>query len=276
MYINAKTKKIIYENVNNALKEDFIKNDITSDLISSRKKGFGKIIFRESGVLFGIHWVNEVFRQIDPTIKIKWKVKDGRPVKRNQTVCEIEGSIKSILKGERTSLNFLQTLSATSTLAEKFHRKIKNKKISLLHTRKTIPSLRFAQNHACTEIGCKAHRLNLSESILIKENNLKMLGDLEVIIKKAKKFKVPIIVEAKTIKDVEYLSKLKINRILLDNFSISDLKKSLKIVKSIPVEVSGNITLKNITSYALKGVSHISIGSLTKNIYAIDMSLLIQ
>ncbi|MEC9205929.1 MAG: carboxylating nicotinate-nucleotide diphosphorylase [Pseudomonadota bacterium] len=276
MYINARIRKIIFEHVSSALKEDCVKEDITSNLISPKKRGVGKIIFREPGILFGTHWVNEVFRQIDPKVKIKWRIKDGKPVKKSQVICEIIGSIKSILKGERTSLNFLQTLSSTSTLAKQFLNKIKNKNISLLHTRKTIPGLRFAQNFACTEIGCSAHRLTLSESILIKENHIKVIDDLSDIIEKAKKFKVPIIVEARTIKDVKNLSKLKINRILLDNFSISNLKKSLKIAKSIPIEVSGNITLRNISSYALKGVSHMSIGSLTKNICAIDMSLLIQ
>ena len=276
MIISHRIRKILHHHVKIALKEDAIKKDITSNLIPSKRKAFAKIIFRESGVLFGTHWVNEVFKQIDSKLKVKWKIKDGKPVRKGQVVCEIIGSAKSILKSERTALNFLQTLSSTCTLARKFIDKIKNKKITLLHTRKTIPGLRDAQNYACMEIGCKAHRLTLSESILIKENHIKVIDDLAATIDKAKKYQKPIIVEAKTIKDVEFLNKLKINRILLDNFSVLDLKNSLRIIKSIPVEISGNITLKNINNFALKGVSYISVGSLTKNIHAIDISLLIQ
>ena len=145
-----------------------------------------------------------------------------------------------------------------------------------MHTRKTIPGWRHALSAACVEMGCIPHRLNLSESILIKENHLKMIDDLNKFIIKAKKTKKSIIIETKNLRDLEVLDKLNVDRILLDNFSIKNLKNALKIVKNTPIEVSGNITLKNIKQYALQGVSFISIGSLTKNIKAIDISLLLQ
>ena len=276
MIINYRIKNIIANHVKDALIEDNVKKDITSHLIPSKKKAFAKIIFREPGVLFGTHWVNEVFKTVDSKLKVKWKLKDGNTVRKNQVVCEITGSAKSILKGERVSLNFLQTLSSTCTIAKEFINKVKNKKITLLHTRKTIPGFRYAQNCACLEAGCESHRLSLSESILIKDNHLRIIDNLSDFIIKLRRYKKPIIVEAKTIKDVKFLSKLDIDRILLDNFNLTRLKQSLKIIKSIPVEISGNITLKNINHYARKGVSYISIGSLTKNIHALDMSLLIR
>ena len=276
MKINKKIKKVIQSDVRTALHEDGVKNDITSNLISSKKNASAKIIFKEQGFLFGTHWVNEVCRQINSKIKLTWKVKDGKNVKKDQVVCNIKGNGKSILKAERTILNFLQTLSSTTTLAKKFVKKIQNKKLILLHTRKTIPGLRIGQSCACIEAGCKPHRMSLSESILIKENHLKLIDDLDSFIKEIRRYKKPIIVEAKTFQEIKLLSKMKIDRILLDNFTVNKLKKSLKILRSIPVEVSGNITLNNINQYALKGVTHISIGALTKNIHALDLSLLIQ
>ena len=271
-----KLKKVISNHIKLSLKEDEVNNDITSKIINSRKKSLAKIIFKESNTFYGIDWANEVFKQIDSNLKIKWKIKDGKFIKKGTVICEIYGRTISILKSERTVLNYLQILSSTCSLAKKFSEKLRNKKILLLHTRKTIPSLRDGQNLACLEVGFKAHRLNLSESILIKENHLKVIGDLEYFLKQARKFKKPIIIEAKTIKDVRILSKYKFDRILLDNFKPNEIKKCLKIIKSIPIEISGNISINNINRYELPGISYISIGAVTKNICSIDMSLLIQ
>jgi len=276
MRLSSKQKKIMQDNIRLSLAEDEAKNDITSKLISTKKIATAKIIFKESSILFGTFWVDEVFKRIDPVLKIKWKNKDGDFINKGQTVCVISGKAKSILIAERTALNYLQTLSAVSTYVKKYINKIKNKNITLLHTRKTIPGLRYALSAACVEMGCMPHRLNLSESILIKENHLKMIDDLNKFIIKAKKTKNFIIIETKNLRDLEVLDKLNVDRILLDNFSIKNLKNALKVVKNTPIEVSGNITLKNIKQYALRGVSFISIGSLTKNIKATDISLLLQ
>ena len=276
MKLSSKQRKIIQDNIKLSLAEDETKNDITSKLISTKKIATAKIIFKESGVLFGTFWADEVFKRIDPALKIKWKSKDGGFINKGRTVCVISGKAKSILIAERTALNYLQTLSAVSTYVKKYINKIKNKNITLLHTRKTIPGWRYALSAACVEMGCMPHRLNLSESILIKENHLKMIDDLNKFIIKAKKTKKSIIIETKNLRDLEVLDKLNVDRILLDNFSIKNLKNALKIVKNTPIEVSGNITLKNIKQYALQGVSFISVGSLTKNIKAIDISLLLQ
>ena len=276
MRLSSKQKKIMQDNIKLSLAEDDTKNDITSKLISTKKIATAKIIFKESSILFGTFWVDEVFKRIDPALKIKWKSKDGDFINKGQTVCVISGKAKSILIAERTALNYLQTLSAVSTYVKKYINKIKNKNITLLHTRKTIPGLRYALSAACVEMGCIPHRLNLSESILIKENHLKMIDDLNKFIIKAKKAKKFIIIETKNLRDLEVFDKLNVDRILLDNFSIKNLKNALKVVKNTPIEISGNITLKNIKQYALQGVSFISIGSLTKNIKAVDISLLLQ
>ncbi|MBT7236293.1 MAG: nicotinate-nucleotide diphosphorylase, partial [Gammaproteobacteria bacterium] len=213
---------------------------------------------------------------VDSKIRIKWHFNDGDSVNKGEAAASISGSVKSILIGERVALNFLQTLSGVSSSVNKYQAKISNKNIKLLYTRKVLPGWRYAINYACQIMGCFAHRKNLSESVLIKENHLKIIDDLEDFVRRAKKLRKPIIAEAKTPHEASILAKLDIERILLDNFSMTNLKKALTKIKKTPVEVSGNINLNNINKYAVKGVSFISIGSITKNIDVIDISLLIQ
>jgi nicotinate-nucleotide pyrophosphorylase (carboxylating) len=275
MKINKIDKELLTQHIKSSLIEDHCNNDITSSLLNVKKVS-AKLIFKESGILCGKKWVDEVFKTIDPNIKIKWNFNDGDIIYKGGNLGIISGDIKSILKGERIALNFLQTLSGVSSLAKKYQDKIKGKNIKLLYTRKTIPGWRYAINYACQIMGCYAHRKNLSESILIKENHLKTIDDPVEFIRKAKKLKTPIIVEAKTLREIVIFKNLEVDRILLDNFSIIRLKKALAITKGIPIEVSGNINLANINKYAIEGISFISIGSITKNIKVIDISLLIQ
>ena len=275
MKINKIDKELLTQHIKSSLIEDHCNNDITSSLLNIKKVS-AKLIFKESGILCGKKWVDEVFKTIDPNIKIKWNFNDGDIIYKGGNLGIISGNIKSILKGERIALNFLQTLSGVSSLAKKYQDKIKGKNIKLLYTRKTIPGWRYAINYACQIMGCYAHRKNLSESILIKENHLKAIDDPVEFIRKAKELKTSIIVEAKTLREIVIFKNLEVDRILLDNFSIIRLKKALAITKGIPIEVSGNINLANINKYAIEGVSFISIGSITKNIKVIDISLLIQ
>lgn len=275
MKISASDIKILKSHVKLALLEDQIKNDVTTKIIPNSNVS-AKIIFKQDGILYGKFWVDEVFNQIDSSLKIKWLNKDGDLIKKNKNICIISGKIRSILKGERTALNFLQTLSGISSIVKKYQDQIDNKHIQLLHTRKILPGWRYAVNSACEIMNCKAHRLDLSQSILIKENHLKGINNLDSIIAAARKQKKIIIVEAKTLNEVKDLMAYNIDRVLLDNFSLVQLKKSLRFIKNIPVEVSGNINLRNIKKYAIKGVDYISVGSITKNIEAIDISLLVQ
>ena len=275
MKIDKIDKKLLLQHIKSSLIEDRCDNDITSSLLNIKKVS-AKLIFKEPGILCGKKWVDEVFQTIDSNIDIKWNFNDGDIIRKGEILGIISGDIKSILKGERIALNFLQTLSGVSSLAKKYQDKVKGKNVKLLYTRKTIPGWRYAINYACQIMGCYAHRKNLSESILIKENHLKAIDDPTKFIRKAKKLKTPIVVEAKTLREIVIFKNLEVDRILLDNFSIIKLKKALAITKGIPIEVSGNINLSNINKYAIKGISFISIGSITKNIKVIDISLLIQ
>ncbi|MDB4089998.1 carboxylating nicotinate-nucleotide diphosphorylase [Gammaproteobacteria bacterium] len=276
MKIDKVDKKLLEKHISSALIEDCFNNDVTSSLLLNTKKSTAKLIFKERGILCGKQWVNEVFKKVDSKIRIKWHFNDGDSVNKGEAAATISGSIKSILIGERVALNFLQTLSGVSSSVNKYQAKISNKNIQLLYTRKVLPGWRYAINYACQIMGCFAHRKNLSESVLIKENHLKIIDDLEDFVKRAKKLRKPIIAEAKTPHEASVLENLDIDRILLDNFSIANLKKALATIKKTPIEVSGNISLVNINKYAMKGVSFISIGSITKNIDVIDISLLIQ
>ena len=276
MIFNSKEKKILTDQVKTALIEDQVMDDLTCRAIKIQNKSIAKVIFKESGILCGKHWVDEVFKIIDKKVKIKWHYKDGDHIKKGNKIATVTGNGVSILKGERVALNYLQTLSGISTIVKRYKDRLGNKKIKLLHTRKTVPGLRNAISYACEIMGCNAHRYDLSKSILIKENHLRLIKDLDNYLTKVKKFKKPIIMEARNLNDVKRANKYNLDRILLDNFTLTQIKKAIKITNKIPIEISGNINIKNIRKYAIPGVSYISIGALTKNIKAIDISLLLQ
>jgi len=273
--LTATEKKLLQIHVQSSLSEDCVKKDITSSLLNKIEVS-AVIIFKEEGVLCGIDWVNEVFKKVNSKIKIKWLYKDGDFIKKNKTVCIIKGNNKSILTAERTALNFLQTLSGICSNIKKYQDQIKNKNIKLLYTRKIVPGWKYAIGNICSLMCCKPHRSNLQESILIKENHLKFIKNIEQYVRIAKKSKKLIIAEAKTLSELKLFNNLKLNRILLDNFTPNQVKKAVKLYKSTPIEISGNITIKNIKNYAIKGVSFISVGALTKNIHALNISLLVR
>jgi len=273
--LTAAEKKLLQIHVQSSLSEDYVKKDVTSNLLNTEEIS-AVIIFKEAGVLCGIDWINEVFKKVNSKIKIKWLYKDGSFIKKNKTVCIIKGDNKSILAAERSALNFLQTLSGISSNIKKYQDQIKNKNIKLLYTRKIVPGWKYAIDNICRLMHCKPHRYNLQESILIKENHLKFIKNIEAYIRAAKKSKKLVIAEAKTLSELKTFNNLKLNRILLDNFTPSQVKKAIKLSKNTPIEVSGNITIKNIKNYAIKGVSFISVGALTKNIHALNISLLVR
>jgi len=216
---------------------------------------------------------------LDPKIKIKWFIKEGEIVKKNQRLCEISGKTRPILTGERVALNFLQTLSATSTTTHQYVEAIANTHAEIFDTRKTIPGLRIAQKYAVTMGGGNNQRLGLFDQILIKENHIKsskIMDDLlSLSLKYAKNKDVQI--EVESLDQLEKAIEIGFKNILLDNFSIKSLKKAVLLNKKRAVlEASGNITLKNVKKIALTGVNRISLGSLTKNIKAIDFSMKIE
>ena len=261
-------------NIKNALKEDLGSSDITTNLLANDLKGQAKIKIKESAIFCGKSWVEECFRQIDKNIKITWLIKDGDRARKNQTVCILDGFFKSILKGERVALNFLQLLSGTATSTAYLKSLIKNSPTKLFDTRKTIPGLRIAQKYAVQVGGGNNQRIGLFDQILLKENHKTAFGSIKKMLINIDNLK-NVQVEVESIKEfIEALS-FGSKNILLDNFSIEELKKVVQLNNGQALlEASGNINEKNIIKYAKTGVDRISIGAITKNIKSIDYSML--
>ena len=272
-------KEAIDINVVSAIDEDIKNLDKTSVLISSKFNALAEIKAKEKGVLCGIPWVEKTYKKIDPKLKFTWLVEEGGIFKKNQKICKIHGNFNSLLTGERIALNFLQTLSATATITRTFVNKIKTTSTILLDTRKTLPGLRIAQKYAVKIGGGMNQRLGLYDEILIKENHIKSVGSIEKILQKMNtNQKISNYqVEVENLKQLQLAIKLGAKNILLDNFSISSTKKAVEINHHFAtLEVSGNININNILDYAKTGVNRISVGAITKNIEAIDFSMIIN
>ena len=263
------------EHIKLALREDQYKKDVTTKLLLLKKDCKAILKAKETFYIYGLNWFKDVFKQVDKKTKVKTLINDGAYVKNNEIIAEIYGSNHSLLRSERVALNYLQTMSGTYDLCIRFKKRVKNKKIKILHTRKTIPLFRRPLRDACVAAGCMSHREDLSAAVLIKENHLQFAKDPNLLIQKAIKNNKTVVVEAKTLKFAKSLSRLKIDRILLDNFTSVMLKEFLSYKLKIKIEVSGSISLDNINRFALKGVDYISIGALTKNIESKDLSMLI-
>ena len=259
-----------------AISEDIGDGDLTSSLLGDKMID-AEIVCRENAVICGVEFANLCFLSIDRNIQIDWSVADGSEVNSGEVICRISGPAKNIVTAERVALNFLQLLSATSTKTAELVRLIRGTKAKLLDTRKTIPGLRRAQKYAVKCGGGVNHRMGLYDCVMLKENHILAIGSLEASIKNAvNKFpKIPIIVEVESLHELQSaLSMRDINRVLCDNFSIEDLREAVKISSGIyPLEVSGGMNENNILQYAETGVDFISIGSLTKDIKSIDLSL---
>ena len=278
--INKKTLiEAIQTNVKMAIQEDIGNIDLSAQLIEAKSTAVAYVKAKESALIAGIPWFNATFLMLDPKIKIKWLVKEGEIVKKNQRLCEIYGNAKSILSGERVALNFLQTLSSTSTITHQYVKAIANTYTGIFDTRKTIPGLRIAQKYAVAIGGGNNQRIGLFDQILIKENHItsaKKVDDLLSLALKYSKSK-DIQIEVENLDQFKKFIELGFRNILLDNFNIKDLKKAVLLNKKRAIlEASGNITLKNVKKIALTGVNRISLGALTKNIKAIDLSMKIE
>ena len=277
------TNKILKEaidiNVASAIAEDIKNLDKTSVLTSSKLNALAEIKAKERGVLCGKPWVEKTYKKIDPKLKFTWLVKEGDIFKKNQKICKIHGNFNSLLTGERIALNFLQTLSGTATITKNFVNKIKTTTTILFDTRKTLPGLRIAQKYAVKIGGGMNQRLGLYDEILIKENHIKSIGSIEKILQKINNNQKisNYQVEVEDLKQLQLAINLGAKNILLDNFSISSTKKAVEINNHFAtLEVSGNININNILYYAKTGVSRISVGAITKNLEAIDFSMIID
>jgi nicotinate-nucleotide pyrophosphorylase (carboxylating) len=270
------TQSTIEETVHIALREDVGDGDITAELIPGDAISLANVISREDCVFCGMDWFEEVFRQIDDEVFIEWHVQDGDSVAAGETICSLSGPSRSLLTGERTALNFIQTLSATSTLASSYARAVAGTNAVVLDTRKTIPGLRAAQKYAVTCGGCQNHRMGLFDAILIKENHILAAGSIQTAVDNARFHSpgYPVEIEVENLAQLESAIAAGVDRILLDNFTPDQIREAVKLSNGrIPLEASGGITLENIRDYAETGVDYISTGSLTKDIIAVDLSM---
>ena len=266
----------IFLTAKNAIAEDIGTGDLTAALLDQDKLLKAFIISREDAVLCGIPWVNAAIEILDEKANIVWGAEDGEKIKEGQVICEISGNASAILSGERTFINFLQTLSGTATTTAEYVSLIDKSSAIILDTRKTIPGLRTAQKYAVRCGGGQNHRKGLFDGILIKENHISAAGSITVAVQKMKESwpSVPIEVEVENLKELEEAIKANADIVLLDNFSIELVKKAIKLnKKNVKIEISGNITKDTIKELAKLKVDYISIGALTKHVRAIDFSM---
>ena len=264
--------------VNLALKEDIGDGDITSLLIADNLQAKAHILCREEAILCGIAWVEETYRNIDSRLQIQWNFKDGDSLKKDAQVAEIIGNARAILTGERTALNFLQTLSGTATITKQYTERLKGTSVILLDTRKTLPGMRNAQKYAVRVAGGSNHRKGLYDAYLVKENHIQSCGNISNAIATARKINPNKVLEVE-VQNLEQLSEAisaKPDIIMLDNFKLQDIRKAVTINPgNAKLEVSGNINQESLVNVAKTGVDYISVGALTKHCRAIDFSLLL-
>jgi len=280
MNVDEQLGAAIQKNVADALAEDIGSGDLTASLVPETSNASASIFARENAVMAGRPWVDEVYAQLDPDIQIEWQQDDGDRIDENTVLCEIEGPARAVLTGERTALNFLQTLSATATVTACYVAALKGTDTRVLDTRKTVPGLRLAQKYAVRCGGGVNHRIGLFDAILIKENHILSAGSISNAINAALESAADVMIEI----EVESLDELRealeagAMRLLLDNFSIDDLRAAVDINRETgaplaELEASGGLTLDQLRQVAETGVDYISVGAISKNIRAIDLSM---
>ena len=270
------SEKSIENSVLRALEEDIGDGDRTAALIDPLRKNRAEIVCREDSILCGTDWVNKTYQILDSRIQISWNYKDGERISKNQTVCVIHGNTQKILSGERTAINFLQTLSGTATTTAQYVDAIRNKKVKILDTRKTIPGLRDAQKYAVVCGGGKNHRKGLYDGILIKENHILAAGSIKKAVETIRDLypKLKIEVEVEHAEQISEAVQAGVDIVMFDNFNEDQIKGSLPLIsKRTLVEVSGNLTLERIGRLSELDIDFVSVGALTKNIKAIDFSM---
>lgn len=260
-----------------ALEEDIGSGDLTAGLVSERTAS-AQVICRQQAVICGRPWFDRCFSLVDAGVEIDWMVGEGEQVASNTVICKLQGSARSLLTAERTALNFLQTLSGVATVTREYVTAVEGTGCRILDTRKTLPGLRKAQKYAVSCGGGKNHRIGLYDAILIKENHITAAGSVCEALQQAYANAAPgmlVEIEVETLSQLAQAVDCGARRVLLDNFTISELPEAVKIAGSrVETEVSGNVTLKNVGAIADCGVNFVSIGALTKNIQATDFSLL--
>ncbi len=262
--------------VTQALAEDIGDGDLTAQLIPAGTAARARIITREDAVLCGIPWAEAVFARLDPAIDIRWLAAEGEDIRADQTLCELAGDARALLTGERSALNFLQTLSGTATAARRYRDLAAPTGVTVLDTRKTIPGLRLAQKYAVRVGGCRNHRIGLHDAFLIKENHIAACGGIAEAVASARRIAPakPVEVEVENLDECRQALAASAERIMLDNFTPADIAAAVTLRGggATEYEVSGNIDEQSLHRYAAAGVDFISTGALTKHLRAIDLS----
>lgn len=266
----------ITEQVGLALAEDIGQGDLTASLIPADTHSTARLISREAAIIAGTAWADEVFHQLDRSILIDWKVEDGDHVAADSELAIIKGPSRAILTGERTAMNFLQTLSGTATITAEYVEAVQGTGVKLLDTRKTLPGLRKAQKYAVLCGGGHNHRVGLFDAILIKENHIIAAGSIANAVAQARTInaRVMVEVEVETLDELQQALAARADRIMLDNMDNATMQQAVEITnKQAELEASGGVSIEALREIADTGVDYISIGALTKHVHAIDLSL---
>ena len=266
----------VAENVRAALAEDIGSGDITASLVAANTLGRARIITREAAVVCGTAWVNEVFRQLDARVAVRWHCEDGDRVAAGATLFELEGPARSLLTGERTALNFLQLLSGIATRCAAHAALLEGLHTRLLDTRKTLPGLRVAQKYAVRCGGCYNHRMGLYDAFLVKENHIAACGSIAEAVRAAHRIAPgkPVEVEVESLHQLEEALAAGVDSVLLDNFDTDGMRTAVALTAGrAKLEASGGVSEANLRAIAETGVDYISMGTLTKDCKAIDLSM---
>ena len=266
----------VTETVTRALLEDVGTGDLTASLIDSSALASATIMTREAGILCGMAFASEAFRQTDPACQLDWRLADGDSLSAGDELCRIQGPARALLTAERTALNFIQLLSGTATTASLYAARVAHTGVKLLDTRKTLPGLRLAQKYAVACGGCHNHRIGLFDAFLIKENHIAAAGSISAAISTARRAATGklIEVEVETTEELHQALEAGADRIMLDNFSLEQLREAVQAARGrAELEASGNVTDETLVSIAETGVDLISIGALTKHVRALDLSM---
>ncbi len=266
----------IRANVRHALAEDIGTGDITAQLIPAERQAQARVITREAGIVCGVAWVDEVFRQLDPAVEVQWLVADGEAVSADQTLFRLAGPARALLSGERSALNFLQTLSGVATRAHQLASLVEGTSVRLLDTRKTLPGLRLAQKYAVTCGGCHNHRIGLYDAFLIKENHIAACGGIQATIEAARRIAPgkPVEVEVENLEELDQALAAGADIIMLDELSLDDMRTAVARSRGrAALEASGGVDEHSLRRIAETGVDFISIGALTKHVRALDLSM---
>jgi nicotinate-nucleotide pyrophosphorylase (carboxylating) len=266
----------IEANVRRALVEDMGSGDITAQLIPAERLAQASVITREAAVICGTAWVDAVFRQLDSRVTVHWQVRDGERVIPNQSLFHLEGPARALLSGERSALNFLQTLSAVATRCQHYADLVQDSPVKLLDTRKTLPGLRLAQKYAVTCGGCHNHRIGLYDAFLIKENHIAACGGIAQAVKAAHNIAPgkPVEVEVESLEELQQALEAGADIVMLDELSLDDMRRAVALTQGrAKLEASGGVNESTLRAIAETGVDYVSIGTLTKDVKAVDLSM---